>query len=298
MTAGNVLPTPTSNTPLLDAALEYAKHVPVFPVHYPVDGGCSCRRPDCGSVAKHPMTTNGFHNASQDETVIREWWARWPQANIGMGTGAGPGVAVVDLDNAEAERAFESLMPPFDATPVVLTGGGGTHFYFSHPGTPVKTRAAIRGVVGFDVRGDGGFVVLPPSRHQSGERYTWLTEPKPFARWSIELEEIQPTVRSTILPPSRHATSTAGGTAYGLAALEGEVDKVSAALPGTRNDTFNASCFNVGQLVASRDITETFARDVLHGVGLAIGLGRTEVAKTLESGLNAGMRQPRGNGVP
>src|SRR5690349_19137326 len=62
---------------------------PVFPLHVPeADGRCSCGR-DCGrDIGKHPRTLNGLTNATRDLRQIRSWWGMWPDANIGMATGA------------------------------------------------------------------------------------------------------------------------------------------------------------------------------------------------------------------
>jgi Bifunctional DNA primase/polymerase, N-terminal len=82
------------------AALWYAEHgVPVFPVHYPVQGGgCSCKKPDCAHPGKHPRTPHGFKDATTDQERINSWWAECPFANIGIPTGAASGLVVVDCD--------------------------------------------------------------------------------------------------------------------------------------------------------------------------------------------------------
>src|SRR3990172_11227437 len=77
---------------LLVAALGYAEQgLPVFPIHSPIssNGGltCSCANPKCDSKAKHPRTAHGFKDATTDAAIIKEWWSRWPNANIGIPTG-------------------------------------------------------------------------------------------------------------------------------------------------------------------------------------------------------------------
>jgi len=84
---------------LLDAALEYAaRGWHVFPCHTPTSDDCSCGR-DCGWIGKHPQTINGLKDATTDEATIRRWWKRWPQANIGLATGAVSGLVVLDEDS-------------------------------------------------------------------------------------------------------------------------------------------------------------------------------------------------------
>lgn len=126
--------------------------------------------------------------ATEDE--IREWWNRWPQANVGVVTGAISGLVVLDLDGSAAVAFAKGRGVP--ETPVAATGKG-FHVYFAHPGRPVPNAAALGGVKGIDVRGDGGYVVAPPSVHPSGRRYTW-TKNRPFGlplapvpEWLLEL---------------------------------------------------------------------------------------------------------------
>ena len=111
--------------------------------------------------------------AGPDE--IDAWYRRWPDANVGIVTGRVSGLVVVDIDvghgGAESLVRLENEREPLLPTVEALTGGGGRHFYFSHPGGLVPNRAGI--APGIDVRGDGGCVVAPPSVHSSGRRYAW-----------------------------------------------------------------------------------------------------------------------------
>jgi putative DNA primase/helicase len=161
---------------LLDAALSYASRGwHVFPCHTPTATGCSCRR-DCGRTGKHPRTKNGLKDATTNETTIRRWWKMWPQANIGIATGAGSGLVVLDNDTYkggdESLSDLEQSYGPLSETVQQLTGGGGLQYFFAHPGTPVKNGVERLGP-GLDIRGDGGYVIAPPSLHASGKRYAW-----------------------------------------------------------------------------------------------------------------------------
>lgn len=163
----------------VDIALSYAAGGwRVFPVHSPGVGDrrCSCSNPQCTNAAKHPRTPRGLKDATTDESQIRSWWQRWPSANVGIATGADSGNVVLDVDPrhggdeslAELEREHGAL----PATVEVHTGGGGRHLYFVYPGHKVSNRADLR--PGLDVRGDGGYVVAPPSVHASGVPYEWV----------------------------------------------------------------------------------------------------------------------------
>ncbi len=181
----------------LDHALAYAERGwTVIPLHTATGRGCSCARLHrCTSPGKHPRTQHGLEDGSRDPEQIRTWWGRWPKANVGIVTGAVSGLIVLDIDADKG--GFQSLddmqteHEQLEDTLTVNTGGGGRHFYFAHPGTPIGNRGRMR--PGIDFRGDGGYVVAPPSNHQSGRSYEWAIEldaPAPLPAWlEAELRE-------------------------------------------------------------------------------------------------------------
>jgi len=163
---------------LLEAALRYASagHV-VFPGHsVNGDGHCSCGRSKCGSPAKHPRIREWQKHATTDDTAIRRWWSRWPSANVCLATGRKSGLIVVDVDpRHDGEASLAALSEThceFSETPTVRTGGGGLHFFFQCPDQGIPNRVGI--LPGIDIRGDGGFVVAPPSLHISRQVYQWI----------------------------------------------------------------------------------------------------------------------------
>jgi putative DNA primase/helicase len=192
------VPIPQDN-PLLDAALAYAaRGWPVFPCHTPQsDGHCSCHRTACTSVGKHPRTAHGLHEASIDPGQLVAWWTQWPDANIGLLTGTRSGLGILDEDSykgGDASRhTLEQTYHPLPRTMMQLTGGGGVHYLFAHPGVPLANRVETLGV-GLDIRGDGGYIIAPPSRHASGKIYQWEvahdpadTPLAPFPAWLYQL---------------------------------------------------------------------------------------------------------------
>ncbi len=128
--------------PLTDrasAALAYARRGwAVLPCHHPTPGGCSCANAHCASPAKHPRTRRGPHDATTDLRTIRRWWWRWPNANVGLRTGAVSGLVVLDVDPdhggeaslAELVGAYASLPPTLE----VRTGGRGRPPLLRPPG--------------------------------------------------------------------------------------------------------------------------------------------------------------------
>ncbi len=154
----------------------------IFPIWWVKDGVCACKKGAmCDRPGKHPISElvpNGFKNASGDPGTIDEWWTRYPNANIAVATGAVSNLVVLDIDGPKGEEQVIGLdLPP---TVAAKSGreGGGRHLYYEHPGFPVKSDSAILGTnTKVDSRGDGGYIILPPSNHESGNLYEWTVPP-------------------------------------------------------------------------------------------------------------------------
>jgi hypothetical protein len=110
-----------------------------------------------------------FQSEKASEEKIKKWFAKFPSANVGIITGKISGIVVVDI---EAGGDIKNL----PATVISKTGGGGWHFFYKHPGKNIKNAVRIRDKI--DIRGDGGYVVAPPSTHKSGRRYEWSVSPE------------------------------------------------------------------------------------------------------------------------
>jgi len=112
---------------------------------------------------------------------IRKWLQQWPNANIAIVTGEISGILVLDIDpkhgGDESLRGLESVHDPLRRTVEAASGGGGRHVYFAHPGGFIGNKVAVW--PGIDLRGDGGYIVAPPSLHPSGRQYTWIPDHEP-----------------------------------------------------------------------------------------------------------------------
>jgi hypothetical protein len=148
-------------------------------------GRCSCNKPNCVSPGKHPQTPRGFHDATTDAEAISKWWGWFRTPNVGIAPGPS-GLVVIDIDPRNGgDESWGDLVAqygdPLAGTPTVtcLTGGGGRHFYYKVlEGVTLKRDANPLGP-GIDVKGDGGFVVAPPSNHVSGGVYEWEIDCSP-----------------------------------------------------------------------------------------------------------------------
>ena len=160
---------------LAKTAFEYAAlGWRVIPLHSRAARDCSCSHARCESPAKHPRTPRGLKDASSDPATVREWWRRWPDANIGILTGPESGILVLDVDGKLGEQALIELARRGCRLPdtfTVRTGGGGQHVYFLWPEGADVRNSQSKIAPGLDIRGQGGYVVAPPSLHASGERY-------------------------------------------------------------------------------------------------------------------------------
>jgi len=160
----------------MEAALAYAERgLQVFPVHFLRKGQCSCGGAECKSPGKHPIPKNGCLDATVDEGVVRKWWKVNPEAHIGIATGPESGCFVVDLDGQQGIEDFGELHDEALDVPMVSTGGGGRHLWFAYPDSrAINNGTKLHGTC-IDIRGAGGYVVCPPSGHQSGTSYAWET---------------------------------------------------------------------------------------------------------------------------
>jgi hypothetical protein len=280
--------------PLVEAACCYAAWgIPVLPLHHPTASICSCGRDDCPSPGKHPRSTHGLTDATTDPEIIRAWWRRWPHANIGLATGTPGGIVVLDID---AIRAYVALLnkhaEPSPLTRTIKTGRGHQQWYETPVGEVVRNSAGQLGE-GIDVRGCGGYVVAPPSMHANGQRYRVVrdVQPLPVPDWLLAL--IVPPPRSSVPAMPARPPCDGNGTPYGLTALRAECDAVRAAAEGMRNHRLNAAAFASGQLAAGGELSEACAVAELNAAAIACGLSMHETARTITSGMRAGMESPR-----
>lgn len=166
--------------------------------------------------AKTPQTRHGCKDASTDPDQIQSWWDRWPNSNVGIATGAigkDRYLIVLDVDPrngggasfAELERTNGKLR-----TMAVQTGGGGTHWYFVS-NTPVSGRTGVR--PGIDLKGEGGYVVAPPSRLAAGGAYVVSNgaDPADLPVWLRELATAGRFGATTALTAQQRAACAAPG---------------------------------------------------------------------------------------
>ena len=165
---------------MLKSALRYGElGWAVFPVHSVKDKKCSCGKSSCSRPGKHPITRRGLLDASSDPVQIKKWWTRYPNANIAVACGeVSSGLLVIDIDNKpglDTEQVWNEICQQHEYKPdtfEAVSGGGGRHVYFWYTGAEIRSGTNVL-AQGIDVRADGGYLILPPSSHVSGNEYYW-----------------------------------------------------------------------------------------------------------------------------
>ncbi|MGF7161271.1 putative DNA primase/helicase [Rhodoligotrophos appendicifer] len=307
---------------LLAAALDYARRGwPVFP----------CSPSQTKGESKQPLTPKsspgkkdgGLYLATTDEAQVRAWWERFPKALIGMPTGVRAGVFVVDLDPRKfsADDMLESLagfcggvLPP---CPVVRTQSGGLHLWFAYPDMPESERLGNRAGLfakiddidvtiaeHVDIRGEGGYVIVPPSIMVDGAAYSWEQAPEgdPVCKAPARLLDVI-LRRGEFARGQAPAAQAMGFEAddavrkYALSALDAEARALAAAAAGSRNQHAAESSFKIGQLVGAGALSRSMAIAALTDAALSWGIPSNDKALgptgTIARSIDAGAAQPR-----
>ncbi len=228
------------------------------------------------------LTCHGPYAASTDPNRIRAIFEAIPDGLLALATGTASGIVVVDIDPRNGGRVDPALMPP---TRCSATGNDGWHLFYRHPGTAVPNSQG-RIAPGVDVRGEGGYAVLPPSIHPYTHRaYRWAN-----TRPLIEMPP--PLVVANRPAPATDATrATAGRTNSGgggisnpAALLAANLDKVRTSPGGTRRVTLYGASRGVARIVATGALTPPDARNQLTAVGREVGQPERDIRAAIEGG--------------
>lgn len=252
-------------SPLHEAALTYAEEwgLAVMPLWWidPATTQCGCGSPDCASPGKHPLTSlvpAGLTQATRDPEQITLWWSRFPQANVAIRTGEG--LCVVDIDPRHG--GTRDALPPLD-TLSVATGSGGEHLYLRLPPGVEVRNSASRLAQGVDVRGDGGYVVAPPSLHASGAYYEWgdgdAIAPMP--------EELLTRLAHQPRPAETHA-ATHGGARYITGGRNEALTQQAGAMRrrGMPESAIRAALHEVNRVQCSPPLPEREVEQIARGI--------------------------------
>lgn len=185
----------------------------VFPIHTIKDtGGCTCRKgKDCSSPGKHPYLNLKWKDIATNSMQRLDSWTKKRPVNYAICTGrksekSGKYLVVVDVDRADHE-ILQTLPKTFS----YKTGSGGFHYWFWST-VPVKNSASQLAEK-VDIRGTGGYVIIPPSKHHSGSSYELLCEDThPIADLPAEILETLNKKASREPVKTKGKTKTAGNS--------------------------------------------------------------------------------------
>jgi hypothetical protein len=153
----------TTYSPLCNAAIAYAaRGFAIFP---------------CLPRGKVPATPHGCRDATKDLAQITAWWSQNPNYNVAVATGPVSKVFVLDVDGLDAEAFLRKLEEKYGALPATVESitPRGRHLFFKCENSVIRNSAGAI-APNCDVRGDGGYAVLPPSKHPTGRDYAWSVD--------------------------------------------------------------------------------------------------------------------------
>lgn len=235
----------------------------------------------CVPGQKRPLTARGFHDATTDLVQIEQWWARWPGANLGLPAGAVSGAVVVDVDVREDVDGRESMRRALDAgwvgMPVftVVSPSGGRHGYYpATPGVVQRSWQAAR--AGVDFRGDGGYIVIPPS-HTAAGSYRLATV-RQGAAAGIDSDALR-----DFLDPRNALRPRAADRGMAQSEPRVVVSRLAAWVAGLGEGERNRGLFWATCRAAEHAIAPATAVDVLGAAAAEAGLGPREIAATVRS---------------
>lgn len=237
------------------------------------------------------LTCHGFYAATKNLLRLEAMLDAHPRCALAVRTGAASGVVVVDVDVKGGRNGIESIKPWMRTyhdeftTRHSITVSGGWHIWFKHPmdGTVIRNSVNRLGS-GIDVRGDGGYVVVPPT-----VGYAW-----PRTRQHVEaLRGMSPELVSAI--QGLTAKPRAVRSAYGMGEYEGpRLDQLTGAVRyashGERNALLYWAACRAGEAVLAQHVDEDEAASALASAALDAGLPESEIWRTIRSGLGAAMR--------
>ncbi len=262
----------------------------VIPLHPWREGEDRSKRPT-ESWAEY-QTAPQIDSLDDPAAWIKARWLGDPVCGLAVITGKISNLVVIDADSTDEVEFLTELLGSIPTTTRVATRKG-EHIWFTYPAGHIIRNQTRVGGHAIDVRGDGGYVVVPPSIHPSGRRYQWIKSPLdgwPPAEMPRELLTfILPKERRSHVPPHQPpASADAHCWPYLRAALEREADAVANAREGERNHALNRAAFNLARFVVAGQLDRERTAEILVYAARLAGLGSNETYATIESGMRSG----------
>ncbi len=185
---------------------------------------------------------------------------------------------------AEHDPGFNTAI---DTAPAVETPTEGLHFHFSDPtGEVTNSGGLLAAVEGVDVRGQGGFIAMPPTQREGTNGYTWVQNPKPVSELTPAPDWLKGTVNNAgIAVVGGNGLWKPRDTERGITKVADHSYEVAIAPEGERNDTLHNASRAAGHLIAEGDLTPATAFKTLMAGAEACGLPAGEAEATIRSGI-------------
>jgi len=270
-----------SNT--LEAALQY------------LQGGYSVIPLERGSK-KALVKWKQYQTERPEPETVEKWFRKWPEANIGIITGAISGIFVVDVDSSEGLEALQER-GDWPDVPHVKTSKIG-HYYFRFPADGVRNATGV--LPGVDIRGEGGLVAAPPSVHHSGVLYEWAA-PGPLQdapEWFLQLLAEKAEQKTIELPePQRtHLNGKADdpdqSRRFIAGCLRHEVEKIHNAADGTKHQQLLKSATYLAGYIPTGFITEAEIEQALFEAVAHRAADQKNALDTIHDGIKYGTKKP------
>jgi putative DNA primase/helicase len=278
---------------LCEYALDYAArgwHVfPCNPLTKAPLVGC-----DLDAQGNKIARTGGVKKATKDAAQITNWWGRWPNAMIGVACGPLSGIWAIDPDapkspgepDGRANWAALSSKHGCRPTHTHLTPGGGQHLLFKwRADRPLTNSEGNITGTGINVRGDGGYIIAPPSRRQDGKAYE-IAEPLDFFNFAEAPEWLYEMLRPRPRPRGAYSPSARSGAGHPIARIQGILNRVAQTGAGERNKVLFWGAMRVVDMVVQREVPPSEgnrAFDALCDAARHAGLAEREIVRTLQS---------------
>ena len=242
------------------------------------------------------LSCHGFYAATFDPERFNKMVRLHPRGLLAIRTGAPSGTATIDVDLPGIPKMRELVADgTLPRTPTAISGGGGYHLVYAHPGGKI-TSGARKIAPGIDSKSDGAYIVVAPSVHPATRQpYRWLS---PFTDDLTPMpQQLVDRLREPERPARAAVTVLPGrpGSRYAEAALSKELLRLLETPEGARNETLaKKAAFSLGQLVASGALDGDRTAALLQQAAERIGLKPGETRRAIASGFRAGAMHPRG----
>lgn len=264
------------------------------------------------SFEKRPYLLGWSKLTSVDANEVKKWQDKYKELMLGLPAGQN-GLCIIDLDiikdpekktEPDGIAEFEELCEQYgydfrQATLCAKSASGGIHVYYQMP-TNHEIRNSTTLGKHIDVRGHGGYIIMPPSKSRAGQ-YEWLNDKPvaPMPLWLLTILQTKnlPKKESKQVTPCQSSThgqyvNERERKAY-QAALDNECESLANTSKGTRNSTLNTAACKLGHYIASGKLDENDVYNGLYEAAMQCGLEPKEIENTIQSGLKKGKQKPK-----